>query len=74
MVYLSTINNIVKHIFFCPCYKKGIVKMKILEQRVKLNISLVHKIIKVGFYRYLIHNFGIVNLLLSDEQMSEWNP
>lgn len=48
--------------------------MKILEQRVKLDISLVHKIIKIGFYRYLIHNLGIVNLLLSDEQMSEWNP
>ena len=48
--------------------------MKMLVQGVKLDISFVHKIVGVCFYRYLIHNFGIVNLLLSDEQMSEWNP
>ena len=34
--------------------------MKMLEQRVKLE-SFVHKIVRVGFYRYLVHNFGIVN-------------
>ena len=61
LVYFSTIKNFVKHIFFCSCYKKGIIKMKMPEQRVKLNISFVHKIIRVGFYRYLIHNFGIVD-------------
>ena len=61
LVNLCTINNIVKHIFFCSCYKKGIVKMKMLEQRVKLDIPFVHKIIRVGFYKYLIHNFGNVN-------------
>ena len=61
LIYLSTINNFVKHIFFCSCYKKGIIKMKMPEQRVKLDISFVHKIVRVGFYRYLIHNSGIVN-------------
>lgn len=61
LVYLSTIKNLVKHIFFCSCYKKGIIKMKIREQRVKLDISFVHKIVRFGFYRYLIQNFGIVN-------------
>lgn len=35
--------------------------MKMREQKVKLNISFVHKIVRVGFYRYLILNFGIVN-------------
>ena len=61
LVYISTIKNLVKHIFFCSCYKKGIIKMKMPEQRVKLDISLVHKIVRAGFYRYLIHNSGIVN-------------
>ena len=61
LVYFFTIKNLVKHIFFCSCYKKGIIKMKMPEQRVKLNISFVHKIVRVGFYRYLIHNLGIVN-------------
>lgn len=26
LVYLSTINNLVKHIFFCTCYKKALLK------------------------------------------------
>ena len=54
LIYLSTINNLLKHIFFCSCYKKCIVKMKMLEQRVKLDISFIHKIVRVGFYWYLI--------------------
>ena len=61
LVYLSTIKNLVKHIFFCSYYKKSIIKMKMREQKVKLNISFGHKIVRVGFYRYLILNFGIVN-------------
>lgn len=35
--------------------------MKMLVQRVKLDISSVHKIAGVTFYRNLIHNSGIVN-------------
>lgn len=35
--------------------------MKMLIQGVKLDISSVHKIVGVSFYRYLIHNSGIVN-------------
>lgn len=35
--------------------------MKMPEQKAKLDISFIHKIVRVGFYRYLIHNFGIVN-------------
>lgn len=35
--------------------------MKMLEQRAKLDISFVHRIVRVGFYRYFIYNLGIVN-------------
>lgn len=35
--------------------------MKMLVQGVKFDISFVHKIVRVGFYRHLIHNSGIVN-------------
>lgn len=61
LIYLSTFNNLVKHIFFCSCYKIGIVKMKMLIQRGKLDISYVHKIVRDSFYQYLIYNSGIVN-------------
>lgn len=35
--------------------------MKMLEQRVKLDITFVHKIVRVGFCWYFIHNWRIVN-------------
>lgn len=28
LIYLSTTDNLIKHIFFCSCYKKGVIKMK----------------------------------------------
>ena len=35
--------------------------MKMLVQRVKLDMSFVHKIAGVSFYLHLTHNSGIVN-------------
>ena len=67
LIYLNTIKNLVKHFFFCSSYKKGIMKMKMPKQRVKLDISFVHKIVRVGIYRYLIHNFGIENCSFSQK-------
>ena len=39
--------------------------MKMLAQRVKLDISFVHKIVRGGLYRYLIQYFGIMNYVIS---------
>ena len=36
--------------------------MEMLDQRDKPDISFVHEIVEVGFYRYFIHNFGIMNI------------
>lgn len=64
-VNLSALQNLIYHIILCPGNKVGVVEMKVLVERIKPHIALVHQIVRVGFHRNFVHNFRIVNSSMS---------
>ena len=53
--------NYVKHIILGSGEKPRVVLMKVLIERVKFHIALIHKIVGICHDRYFIHNLGIMN-------------
>lgn len=60
-INFSAVKNFILHIFFRPGHEPGMLKVKVLMQRIKLDISFVHKIISVWFDRDIVQNLGVMN-------------
>ena len=55
------LSNCVQHIILGPGDKPRVVLMKVLIERVKFHIAIIHKIVGICYDRYLIHNLGVMN-------------
>src|SRR5690606_32942890 len=64
-VNLSALQHLVHHVVLCPGNEVGIIEMKVLVERVKLHISLIHQIVSIRLHRYLVHNVRIMNKAVS---------
>ena len=64
-VNLSALQNLIYHIILCPGNKVCVVEMKVLVDRIKPHIALVHQIVSDGFHRNFVLNFRIKNSSMS---------
>ena len=61
-INFAAINDFIRHIVLCPCYKESIVLLKMVIQALQVNISFIHKVIRADFCRYSLHHPGIVDI------------
>lgn len=55
-------NHLVFHVVLCPCDKEGVLLMEQVVEPLEVNIALIHKIIRKGFYWQFIHYLAVMDL------------
>jgi len=64
-INLSALQNFIYHFILCVGNKVCVVEMKVLVERIKPHIALVHQIVSVGFHKNFVHNFRVLNPSMS---------